>query len=154
MPTAKAAGAVGRSGYCRGVTDQGDVPVDRPVSEDEGLGLDEVLLALRRDLVAARGRRGEGYGLGVREVEIELAVEVRRRREAEGSVGAKWFVLSGDVSGRGERERSDTHRIRLTLGPVLPDAGADPPAADDDGVETAAGVVGPAIAGALPDDAP
>ncbi|HWN28330.1 MAG TPA: trypco2 family protein [Actinomycetospora sp.] len=131
------------------MTDQGDVPV----SDDEGLGLDEVLLALRRDLVAARGRRGEGYGLGVREVEIELAVEVRRRREAEGSVGAKWFVLSGDVSGRGERERSDTHRIKLTLGPVLPDAGADPPAADDDGVETAAGVVGPAIAGALPDDA-
>jgi hypothetical protein len=132
------------------VSDQGDVPV----SEDEGLGLDEVLLALRRDLVAARGRRGEGYGLGVREVEIELAVEVRRRREAEGSVGAKWFVLSGDVSGRGERERSDTHRIKLTLGPVAPEAGADPHAADDDtGVETAAGVVGPAIAGALPDDA-
>jgi len=132
------------------VTDQGDVTVDA----DEGLGLDEVLLALRRDLVAARGRRGEGYGLGVREVEIELAVEVRRRREAEGSVGAKWFVLSGDVSGRGERERNDTHRIKLTLGPVLPDTGADPRGADDDGdVETGAGVVGPAIAGALPDDA-
>lgn len=93
----------------------------------------------------------------MREVEIELAVEVRRRRQAEGSVGAKWFVLSGDVSGSGERERSDTHRIRLTLGPVLPDAeerearsgDADP----DTAGETAAGVVGPAIAGALPDDA-
>jgi hypothetical protein len=59
------------------------------------------------------------------------------------------------VSGRGERERSDTHRIRLTLGPVAPDAGGDPHAADDDtGGETAAGVVGPAIAGALPDDTP
>ncbi|WP_133251886.1 trypco2 family protein [Actinomycetospora cinnamomea] len=141
------------------MTDQGDVPVDGPVGEDEGLGLDEVLLALRRDLVAARGRRGEGYGLGVREVEIELAVEVRRRREAQGSVGAKWFVLSGDVSGGGERERTDTHRIRLTLGPVLPSAAdgadADPPPGNDDpaGGETAAGVVGPAIAGALPDDA-
>jgi hypothetical protein len=132
------------------VTDQGDVPVDA----DEGLGLDEVLAALRRDLVAARGRRGEGYGLGVREVEIELAVEVRRRREAQGSVGVKWFVLSGDVSGGGERERTDTHRIRLTLGPVLPATeDADDPAGDDPaGGETAAGVVGPAIAGALPDD--
>jgi hypothetical protein len=90
----------------------------------------------------------------VREVEIELAVEVRRSREAQGSVGAKWFVLSGDVSGRGERERTDTHRIRLTLGPVLPAAGDGGEAADDDpaGGETAAGVVGPAIAGALPDD--
>lgn len=121
---------------------------------DEGLGLDEVLLALRRDLVAARGRRGEGYGLGVREVEIELAVEVRRRREAGGSVGAKWFVLSGDVAGRGERERTDTHRIRLTLGPVLPetDVGQDEAGADAaTGAETAAGVVGPAIAGTPPD---
>ncbi|GLZ44820.1 hypothetical protein Acsp06_10050 [Actinomycetospora sp. NBRC 106375] len=121
---------------------------------DEGLGLDEVLLALRRDLVAARGRRGEGYGLGVREVEIELAVEVRRRREAGGSVGAKWFVLSGDASARGERESTDTHRIRLTLGPVLPDADAghevlDPQAGT--GAETAAGVVGPAIAEAPPE---
>jgi hypothetical protein len=124
------------------------------VSEDEeGLGLDEVLLALRRDLVAARGRRSEGYGLGVREVEIELAVEVRRRREAEGSVGAKWFVLSGDVSAAGERERTRTHRIRLTLGPVLPDADEREHADDAEGGETAAGVVGPAIAGVLPDDA-
>ncbi|WP_433783932.1 trypco2 family protein [Actinomycetospora sp. CA-101289] len=131
------------------MTDQGDVPV----GEDEGLGLDEVLLALRRDLVAARGRHGEGYGLGVREVEIELAVEVRRSREAQGSVGAKWFVLSGDVSGRGERERSDTHRIKLTLGPVASDTGTGPHPDDDTGGETAAGVVGPAIAGALPDDA-
>jgi hypothetical protein len=149
MRTVDAAGGVGRSGYCRGVTDQGEVPV----SEDAGLGLDEVLLALRRDLVAARGRGDGGYGLGVREVEIELAVEVRRSREAQGSVGAKWFVLSGDVSGRGERERTDTHRITLTLGPVLP-VGEDAGEADDGaGGETAAGVVGPAIAGALPDDA-
>lgn len=124
----------------------GDGPGDGS-GDDEGLGLDEVLLALRHDLVAARGRPGEGYGLGVREVEIELAVEVRRRREAEGSVGAKWFVLSGDVSGRGERERSDSHRITLTLGPVLADEG------EDGGAETATGVVGPAIAGALPEDA-
>ncbi|HSK59389.1 MAG TPA: trypco2 family protein [Actinomycetospora sp.] len=131
------------------MTDQGDVPV----SEDEGLGLDEVLLALRRDLVAARGRGDGGYGLGVREVEIELAVEVRRSREAQGSVGAKWFVLSGDVSGRGERERTDTHRITLTLGPVLPVGEGAGEADDDTGGETAAGVVGPAIAGALPDDA-
>ena len=77
------------------------------------------------------------------------------RREAGGEVGAKWFVLSGDVSGRGERERTDTHRITLTLGPVLPDA--DEREAPDDGesgTETAAGVVGPAIAGVLPEDAP
>jgi hypothetical protein len=121
------------------VDEQGD-------GTDEGLGLDEVLLALRRDLVAARGRRDEGYGLRVREVEIELAVEVRRRRDAKGTVGAKWFVLSGNVSGSGERERTDTHRIRLTLGPV-----ADEDEADMD-TEAPISVVGPAIAGTLPED--
>jgi Trypsin-co-occurring domain 2 len=121
---------------------------------DEGLGLDEVLLALRRDLVAARGRRGEGYGLGVREVEIELAVEVRRSREAQGSVGAKWFVLSGDASGRGSRERTDTHRIRLTLGPVLPGAEEAEPAEASGGPAPAeaGGVVGPAIATTVPEE--
>ncbi|MHC1562004.1 trypco2 family protein [Actinomycetospora sp. C-140] len=133
------------------MSDTGDGAAGEP---DEGLGLDEVLLALRRDLVAARGRRGESYGLGVREVEIELAVEVRRRREAGGSVGAKWFVLSGDASAKGERESTDTHRIRLTLGPVLPDADAADDTPDTQvgtGSETAAGVVGPAIAEVPPD---
>jgi len=130
------------------------VAVDEDGGEttDEGLGLDEVLLALRRDLVAARGRRDEGYGLGVREVEIELAVEVRRRRDAKGTVGAKWFVLSGEVSGSGERERTDTHRIRLTLGPVLPDADEREGGDDDAGNEASISVVGPAIAGSLPED--
>ena len=124
-----------------GVDEQGD-------GTDEGLGLDEVLLALRRDLVAARGRRDEGYGLGVREVEIELAVEVRRRRDAKGSVGAKWFVLSGEVSGGGERERTDTHRIRLTLGPVADEGEAE----EESGGDASISVVGPAIAGTLPED--
>ena len=132
------------SGYLAtvvGVDEQGD-------GTDEGLGLDEVLLALRRDLVAARGRRDEGYGLGVREVEIELAVEVRRRRDAKGSVGAKWFVLSGEVSGGGERERTDTHRIRLTLGPVSDEGEAE----EESGGDASISVVGPAIAGTLPED--
>lgn len=111
------------------------------MTEDEeqepGLGLDEVLAALRTDLVAARGHAGDEYGLGVREVEIELSVEVRRERSAEGSVGAKWFVLSGDAGGRVSREDTATHRIRLTLGPT---------AGGPQGAAVADGMVGAPIA--------
>lgn len=108
--------------------------------QETGLGLDEVLAALRADLLAARGHPGAEYGLGVREVEIELSVEVRRERQAEGSVGAKWFVLSADAGARASREHTDTHRITLTLGPTgSPDGAAD-------GGTVADGIVGPPIA--------
>lgn len=113
--------------------------------QDPGLGLDEVLAALRSDLVAARGHGGDEYGLGVREVEIELSVEVRRRREAEGSVGAKWFVLSADAGGTASREHTATHRIRLTLAPVAATPGAATPGAN--GEASGADVVGSPIAG-------
>lgn len=89
-------------------------------SDDEpGLGLDEVLAALRHDLTAARDASDDdAYGLGVSQVEIELSVEIGRRRSAEGGLAVKWFVLSGDARARAERHRTDAHRIRLTLGPV------------------------------------
>jgi hypothetical protein len=98
----------------------GGVGPDDGAAADEGpgLGLDQVLAALRRDLVAARDEaQGEGYGLGVSEVEVELSVEVSRSVEGKASGGVKWFVLSGDVSGGGSRDRSQAHRIKLTLRP-------------------------------------
>jgi hypothetical protein len=87
--------------------------------DDDGLGLDEVLAALRHDLLAAqRDSGGENTGLAVREVKIELSVEVSRRVDAKGEASAKWFVLSGSVSGEGSRERKSTNTITLTLGPI------------------------------------
>jgi hypothetical protein len=112
----------------------------RDEEQETGLGLDEVLAALRADLLAARGHPGEEYGLGVREVEIELSVEVRRERQAEGSVGAKWFVLSADAGARASREHTDTHRITLTLGPT------SSPGSGTEGATASEGVVGPPIA--------
>lgn len=111
----------------RAVTDTGDG------QDDDGLGLDEVLAALRHDLLTAQRASGEeNAGLGVREVKIELSVEVTRRVNARGQASAKWFVLSGSVSGEGSRERKSTNRITLTLGPVQ---------AKPDGAATAGGPV-------------
>lgn len=96
--------------------------------EDDGLGLDEVLAALRHDLLAAqRDSDGENTGLAVREVQIELSVEVTRHVDAKGEVGAKWFVLSGSASAGGSRDRTSTNRITLTLGPVATGCGEDVP---------------------------
>ncbi len=105
----------------RAMADTGD-------EQDDGLGLDEVLAALRHDLLAAqRDSDGENTGLAVREVQIELSVEVSRRVNARGEASAKWFVLSGSVSGEGSRERRSTNTITLTLGPVAPAAGEEAP---------------------------
>lgn len=101
--------------------------------EGDGLGLDEVLAALRHDLLAAqRASGGENTGLGVREVQIELEVEVTHHVDGEGRAGVKWFVLSGEASGRASRDRTSTNRITLTLGPVLSSGGA---AGDGDAAE-------------------
>jgi hypothetical protein len=87
--------------------------------DETGLGLDEVLAALRHDLLEAqRASDGENTGLAVREVQIELSVEVSRHVDAKGEIGAKWFVLSGSASGGGSRDRTSTNRVTLTLGPV------------------------------------
>jgi hypothetical protein len=95
------------------MTDTGDG------QDDDGLGLDEVLAALRHDLLAAQRASGEeNTGLAVREVQIELSVEVTRHVDAKGEVGAKWFVLSGSASAGGSRDRTSTNKITLTLGPV------------------------------------
>jgi hypothetical protein len=121
----KAASSSGGPVSVRAMADTGD---------DDGLGLDEVLAALRHDLLAAqRDSDGENTGLAVREVEIELSVEVSRRVDARGEVSAKWFVLSGSASGEGSRERRSTNKITLTLGPVA--------TGKDDGPTTAGGPV-------------
>ncbi|MCD2192700.1 hypothetical protein LQ327_04765 [Actinomycetospora endophytica] len=96
--------------------------------DQPGLGLDEVLAALRHDLLEAQhASDGENTGLGVREVKIELSVEVSRHVDAKGQVGAKWFVLSGSASGGGSRARKTTNRVTLTLGPLAPAPGQNGP---------------------------
>ena len=105
----------------RGMVDRGDG------QDDGGLGLDEVLKALRHDLLEAqRDGDAENTGLAVQKVQIELSVEVTRHVNASGEVGAKWFVLSGSASGEASRDRTSTNRITLTLGPLSSRPRRDP----------------------------
>jgi NTP-dependent ternary system trypsin peptidase co-occuring protein len=124
--------------------------------DDDGLGLDEVLAALRHDLLAAqRASGGENSGLAVREVQIELSVEVTRHVDAKGEVGAKWFVLSGSASGGGSRDRTSTNRVTLTLGPVTPGPGEEAPTTGEPvaGSDVSPGVIPRAVAENPPDHA-
>lgn len=119
-----------------------------PDEDDQpGLGLDEVLAALRHDLLAAQRAGGEeNTGLAVREVQIELSVEVTRHVDAKGEVGAKWFVLSGSASAGGSRDRTSTNRVTLTLGPVAPDGNGPTTAGPVAGSDVSAGVIPRAVA--------
>jgi hypothetical protein len=118
--------------------------------DDDGLGLDEVLAALRHDLLAAQRAGGEeNTGLAVREVQIELSVEVSRHVDAKGEVGAKWFVLSGSASAGGSRGRTSTNTITLTLGPVAPGYGEEAPTTTGEpvaGSDVSPGVIPRAVA--------
>ncbi|WP_433800551.1 trypco2 family protein [Actinomycetospora sp. CA-084318] len=111
--------------------------------DEQGLGLDTVLKALRHDLLEAQQDGGPTTGLAVQSVEIELSVEISRRVSANGEVGAKWFVLSGSASGEGSRKRTSTNRITLTLGPLS--AGTDSTPATTErpiaGADVSAGVI-------------
>jgi hypothetical protein len=112
--------------------------------DDDGLGLDEVLKALRHDLLEAqRDGDAENTGLAVQTVEIELSVEVTRHVDAKGEVGAKWFVLSGSASGEASRDRTSTNRITLTLGPLSHGGDATPATTDRPiaGADVSAGVL-------------
>lgn len=113
--------------------------------EDEpGLGLDTVLKALRHDLLEAqRDGDGDNTGLAVQSVQIELSVEVTRHRNASGEVGAKWFVLSGSASGEVSRDRTNTNRITLTLGPLSSGTDATPATTERPiaGADVSAGVI-------------
>ncbi len=115
--------------------------------DQHGLGLDEVLAALRHDLLAAQRSSGEeNAGLAVREVQIELSVEVTRHVDARGEIGAKWFVLSGSASGGGSRDRSSTNRVTLTLGPVAPEGSPTTAGGPVAGSDISPGVIPRAVA--------
>ncbi|MFE1781270.1 trypco2 family protein [Streptomyces sp. NPDC059506] len=86
------------------------------------LGLDVVLAALRRDLIASRKATVEegAYGLGVAQAQVELNITVTETS----SKGAHGGVEVKVVSFGGQREKitqdQRVHRIALTLVPVPP----------------------------------
>lgn len=86
------------------------------------LGLDVVLAALRRDLIASRQATVEegAYGLGVAQAQVELNITVAETSSKGGHGGVEVKVVS--FGGRREKITQDqrVHRIALTLVPVPP----------------------------------
>lgn len=87
----------------------------------DGTELSEAIQAVRDGLAAAQ-REGQGSELRftVKEVVLDLALELRTTGSAGG--GVKAFVVSGEA--RGERARTNTHRMSVTLD--LQDASHNP----------------------------
>jgi hypothetical protein len=80
--------------------------------ELDGTELSEAIKAVRAGLVAAQ-QDGDGSPVRftVKDVTLDLGIELRHAASASG--GVKAFVVSADA--RGERARTATHRMTLTL---------------------------------------
>ncbi|QXE38069.1 hypothetical protein KQY30_31405 [Streptomyces sp. GMY02] len=80
--------------------------------ELEPTELSEAIKAVRRGLAAAQ-QDGEGFPVRftVREIVLDLRIELRHTASAGG--GVKAFVVSADA--KGERMKTATHRMTVTL---------------------------------------
>ncbi|KPI17771.1 hypothetical protein OK006_10462 [Actinobacteria bacterium OK006] len=80
--------------------------------ELDGTELSEAIKAVRAGLAAAQ-EDGDGSPIRftVKDIVLDLGIEIRQSASAGG--GVKAFVLSADA--RGERARTATHRMTLTL---------------------------------------
>lgn len=91
--------------------------------EDQGgveptFGLDEMLHALRRDLVAANEALDDGVPiLNVGGVEVEVAFSLERTSEKSGGVNFKIFGVGVEGGGKGATGRTYANRVKLTLTP-------------------------------------
>ena len=89
------------------------------MTDQPSFGLDRVLEALRRDLLAAqRSATSASAGLMIKDAEVELAFTVEAKAGGGGEINLKVFGVG--VGGGLDRERSDSsvHRIKLTLVPL------------------------------------
>lgn len=80
------------------------------------MGLAEAVAQLRREIVASMAAaRDEAVQFQIGAIELELQVQLATKAGVKGE--AKWVVVSFAAEASGERTR--THRIKLTLTPVL-----------------------------------
>jgi len=85
--------------------------VDEPM-----VGLADAIRSLRTELLAAV-EEGEGQGLRFRVGPVELEFEVVVSKEQGGGGGVRFWVISAE--GKLARSKATTHRIKLSLAPVL-----------------------------------
>jgi len=90
--------------------------------ELEPAELSEAIKAVRRGLIAAQ-EDGDGSLIRfmVREIVLDLGIELRQSATASG--GVKAFVVSTDA--KGERGRTATHRMTVTLQVAPGEDGSD-----------------------------
>lgn len=84
------------------------------------LELAAVIKALREELVLAQ-RAGEGHDIRftTNSIDVEFQTVVDYEVGAEGGGKIKFWVLDIDAKGSGKYKRSQTHKIKLTLEPLL-----------------------------------
>jgi hypothetical protein len=88
-----------------------DVSVDEPM-----VGLADAIRSLRTELLAAV-EEGEGQGLRFRVGPVELEFGVAVTKEQGGGGGVRFWVISAE--GELARSKATTHRIKLSLAPIL-----------------------------------
>ncbi|MCF3105462.1 hypothetical protein IPZ58_28295 [Streptomyces roseoverticillatus] len=90
--------------------------------ELEPTELSEAIRAVRGGLVAAQDEGADSpIRFTVKEVVLDLGLELRHAATASG--GVKAFVVSADA--KGERAKTATHRMTITLEVASDDAGRD-----------------------------
>ena len=93
------------------------------MADDEGLAsLADTIEAVRRELTSAQAA-GAGQPVQFRAGSVELEFEVAVTRSRGGQAGVQVWVLT--LGGKGERARSATQRIKVTLHPINPETGQD-----------------------------
>jgi len=90
------------------------------MTEPNGIGLVEMLSALRADLVAAmQGPDASGLRFPVDGVEIEVKVTVKK--SVDGNAGVKFWVVQLGTSGSTSKE--EIHTVTVKLGAPVDDNG-------------------------------
>lgn len=90
--------------------------------DDELASLADTIEAVRRELTSAQAA-GTGQQVQFRAGPVELEFEVAVTRSRGGQAGVQVWVLT--LGGKGDRARTATQRIKVTLHPVDPQTGQD-----------------------------
>lgn len=85
------------------------------MSEMSDIGLSEMVLALRQELMQAQ-QEGENKDLKFHVEQIELEVDVLTTKEETGKGGVKFWVCNAEAQAKFVQAK--THKLRLMLKPL------------------------------------
>ena len=85
------------------------------MSKKRDIGLSEMVLALRQELLQAQ-QQGENMDLKFKVEDIDLEVEVLTTMEGTGKGGVKFWVCNAEAQAKFAKAK--THKLRLKLKPL------------------------------------